>query len=73
MEQSLVQRLPDEAIGPGRPIQGRETKRRYQVMLEPRVAEKLRNLADGNLSAGIAKALERSAPEHERSAPERRI
>lgn len=52
-------RLPDEAVKAGRPIQGREAKQRYQVMLEPRVAEKLRKLADGNLSAGIAKALER--------------
>ena len=43
----------------GRPILGKETKRRYQVMLEPRTAEKLRKLGTDNLSAGIAKAAER--------------
>ena len=41
---------------PGRPIQGREAKKRYQVMLEPATAEKLRKTGKGNLSAGIAHA-----------------
>ena len=40
----------------GRPIVGREAKKRYQVMLEPRTAEKLRKAGGGNLSAGIAAA-----------------
>lgn len=38
----------------GRPIVGKEAKQRYQVMLEPRTAEKLRKAGGGNLSAGIA-------------------
>lgn len=41
---------------PGRPLLGKEAKRRYQVMLEPRTAESLRKLGGGNLSAGIAHA-----------------
>gem|GEM_PF-5430929 len=41
--------------GRGRPIEGREAKRRYQVLLEPRIAEKLRRTGDGNLSRGIAR------------------
>lgn len=40
----------------GRPIVGKEAKQRYQVMLEPRTAEKLRKVGKGNLSAGIAHA-----------------
>ena len=40
----------------GRPILGKEAKQRYQVMLEPRTAEKLRKVGGGNLSAGIAHA-----------------
>jgi hypothetical protein len=52
--------MEKEPVKPfGRPIQGREAKRRYQVMLEPRVAEKLRKAGKDNLSAGIAKAAER--------------
>jgi len=42
--------------GPGRPIQGREAKRRYQVLIEPRIAEQLRQAGDGSLSRGIAHA-----------------
>lgn len=42
--------------GPGRPIQGHEAKRRFQVLLEPRIAEKLRHAGGGNLSRGIAQA-----------------
>jgi hypothetical protein len=45
--------------GPGRPIQGREAKRRYQILLEPQVAEKLRRAGGGNLSLGIAQAADR--------------
>lgn len=45
-----------EALPLGRPILGEEAKKRYQVMLEPSVAESLRKLGRGNLSAGIAKA-----------------
>jgi hypothetical protein len=46
-----------DGISPGgRPKQGREVKRRYQVMLEPRIAERLRKLGKGNLSRGIAEA-----------------
>lgn len=41
--------------GPGRPIEGQEAKRRYQVLLEPRIAENLRRVGDGNLSRGIAR------------------
>lgn len=44
----------------GRPKLGKEVKRRYQVMLEPKVAEKLRKMGKGNLSRGIAIAYEYS-------------
>lgn len=40
----------------GRPLLGAEPRKRYQVVLEPPVAEKLRKYGDGNLSAGIVKA-----------------
>lgn len=40
----------------GRPIQGAERKRRHHVVIEPRLAEKLRDIGGGNLSAGIARA-----------------
>lgn len=43
----------------GRPIEGREAKRRYQILLEPRIAEKLRQAGGGNLSRGIAQAADR--------------
>jgi hypothetical protein len=43
----------------GRPVVGPEPKQRYQVMLEPRIAEKLRRLGGDNLSHGIAIAAER--------------
>ena len=45
----------------GRPKQGREVKQRYQVMLEPRVAAKLKKLGKNNMSQGIAIAAERLA------------
>lgn len=40
---------------PGRPIAGAEKKLRYQVALEPRVADEMRNYGGDNLSRGIAK------------------
>src|ERR1700681_219870 len=40
----------------GRPVTGAEAKVRYQVVLEPRTAEKLRQLGGDNLSRGIALA-----------------
>jgi hypothetical protein len=43
----------------GRPILGREAKKRYQVMLEPHIAERLRKAGAGNFSAGVALAAER--------------
>lgn len=43
----------------GRPILGQEAKRRYQVMLEPVTAEKLRKAGGDNLSAGITLAAKR--------------
>jgi hypothetical protein len=42
----------------GRPLVGVEVKRRYQVALEPGVAEKLRAHGGDNLSRGIALAAE---------------
>lgn len=42
----------------GRPVMGDEAKKRYNVMLQPRVAERLRRIGDDNLSAGIEKAAE---------------
>jgi len=41
---------------PGRPLKGKERVKRYQVVLEPRDAEWLRKLGNGNLSAGIVAA-----------------
>lgn len=37
----------------GRPIAGKQRKDRHQVMLEPWLADLLRDLGDGNLSFGI--------------------
>lgn len=48
----------------GRPILGKEAKKRYQVMLEPNTAEKLRTAGGGNLSAGIALAAKRLRVAH---------
>lgn len=45
---------------PGRPPLGKEVKQRYQVVLEPSVAEYLRNLGGDNLSRGISIATQRS-------------
>lgn len=44
---------------PGRPLIGDARKMRINVMLAPDVAERLRRLGDGNLSAGIAIAAEK--------------
>ena len=38
----------------GRPVVGAEKKERYQVALEPRVADEVRALGGDNLSRGIA-------------------
>ena len=40
----------------GRPVTGAEAKVRYQVVLEPQTAERLRQLGGDNLSRGIALA-----------------
>lgn len=37
----------------GRPVSGTEPKRRYQVTLRPRIADKLRDFGGDNLSRGI--------------------
>lgn len=42
----------------GRPLIGASRKKRYQIMLDEAVAERLRTLGEGNLSAGIARAEE---------------
>jgi hypothetical protein len=39
----------------GRPRLGKETKERYNVMLEPAIAKWLRQHGEDNLSAGIQK------------------
>lgn len=41
---------------PGRPLLGRERRERYQVRLEPALADWLDKLGDGNRSAGIERA-----------------
>jgi hypothetical protein len=38
----------------GRPLLGKERKQRYQVALEPKVAEMLRRYSGNNLSGGIS-------------------
>jgi hypothetical protein len=37
----------------GRPLLGKEKRQRYQIMLEPSVADQLRSLGRGSLTAGI--------------------
>lgn len=44
---------------PGRPLMGREKRRRYVVTLEPATAETARQIGAGNLSAGLTAAVER--------------
>ena len=44
---------------PGRPLLGREKRRRYVVTLEPATAETARQIGAGNLSAGLTAAVER--------------
>lgn len=41
---------------PGRPLLGAERRERYQVRLEPLLADWLDKLGDGNRSAGIEHA-----------------
>lgn len=41
----------------GRPKQGKEKKRRVNLMLEPATYEYLRRIGDGSASAGIALAV----------------
>lgn len=52
----------DGAITPnrrvGRPLLGGQKRERYQIILEPRIAERARRIGGGNLSAGIARAVE---------------
>lgn len=55
----MTKRAPKKHPG-GRPLTGRERKRRYLVTLEPRVAQQARDLAAGNLSAGLSVAVERA-------------
>jgi hypothetical protein len=43
----------------GRPTEGAEVKKRYNVVLEPPVAERLRDYGKNNLSRGIALAAEK--------------
>jgi hypothetical protein len=44
--------------GPGRPQMGKEARKRYQVMLEPRLRDKAEQIGKGNFSAGITRVLE---------------
>jgi hypothetical protein len=51
----------------GRPIAGQQRTQKFQVTLEPRIAEILRQLGNGNLSRGITIASEQiSAQPHAR-------
>jgi hypothetical protein len=56
--------LPGERIealpksNAGRPIKGLESKSRYQILMQPHLAEKLRKLGGNNLSRGIELAAE---------------
>lgn len=59
MPRKRTPKRPPKARPVGRPVgsyEGEQQKKRYQVMLEPGVADRLRDYGDGNLSAGIAKA-----------------
>lgn len=47
--------------GAGRPRLEAEPQRRHNIMLSDAVADKARKLGNGNLSAGIRKALEEYA------------
>ena len=44
----------------GRPKQGKETKKRHNVMLEPAITDFFRRQGDGNLSAGIQRVAARA-------------
>lgn len=43
-------------VPPGRPLIGRERRERYQIRLEPTLAEWLDAYGEGNRSAGIERA-----------------
>lgn len=45
------------ARGVGRPPLGREARKRYLVTLEPAIAKQARAIGDGNLSGGLAQAV----------------
>lgn len=47
---------PKETRGPGRPLIGNERRERYQIRLEPMLAEWLDQYGEGNRSAGIERA-----------------
>jgi hypothetical protein len=49
-------RKSTEAPKAGRPLLGNERRERYQVRLEPSLAEWLDQLGDSNRSAGIERA-----------------
>ena len=39
--------------GPGRPLTGLQRKERYQIRLEPRIADKIRRYGGGSLTGGV--------------------
>ena len=43
---------------PGRPVVGREKRKRYLVTLEPATADRAREIGAGNLSGGVTEAVE---------------
>lgn len=43
----------------GRPLKGDQRRLRYNVMLEPRLKDRAEQIGKGNISAGIALALEK--------------
>lgn len=49
-------RKSSRAPKPGRPLIGSERRERYQIRLEPSLAEWLDQLGGGNRSAGIERA-----------------
>lgn len=40
----------------GRPVMGDQAKKRYTIMLQPSIADKLRDIGGDNLSGGIERA-----------------
>lgn len=47
---------------PGRPLVGREKRKRYLVTLEPATADRAREIGSGNLSGGVTQAVRAFAP-----------